>query len=66
MATNFEPHEYVNFDQSTKIGNHKNKAIHKQYIVSPNFLQRISITSRVKSLTYMIQEIKNDKPFYIV
>ena len=28
MATNFEPHECVNFVQSTKIGTHKNKAIH--------------------------------------
>ena len=28
MATNFEPHEYVIFVQSTKIGTHENKAIH--------------------------------------
>ena len=28
MATNFEPHEYVIFVQSTKIGIHENKAIH--------------------------------------
>ena len=28
IATNFEPHEYVIFVQSTKIGTHKNKAIH--------------------------------------
>ena len=28
MATNFEPHEIVNFVQSTKIGTKENKAIH--------------------------------------
>ena len=28
-ATNFEPHEWVIFVQSTKIGTHENKAIHK-------------------------------------
>ena len=28
VATNFEPHEIVNFVQSTKIGTYKNKAIH--------------------------------------
>ena len=28
MVTNFEPHECVIFAQSTKIGTHKNKAIH--------------------------------------
>ena len=28
MATNFEPHECVNFVESTKIGTHENKAIH--------------------------------------
>ena len=28
MATNFEPHEYVNFVQFTKIGTHEYKAIH--------------------------------------
>ena len=28
MVTNFESHKYVNFVQSTKIGTHKNKAIH--------------------------------------
>ena len=27
-ATNFEPHECVIFVQSTKMGNHENKAIH--------------------------------------
>ena len=27
-ATNFEPHEYVFFVQSTKIGTNKNKVIH--------------------------------------
>ena len=27
MATNFEPHKYVIFAQSTKIGTHENKAI---------------------------------------
>ena len=28
MATNFEPHKYVIFVQSMKIGTHQNKAIH--------------------------------------
>ena len=28
MTTNFEPHEFVIFVQSTKIGTHENKAIH--------------------------------------
>ena len=28
MATIFEPHEWVIFVQSTKIGAHENKAIH--------------------------------------
>ena len=28
MATNFEPHEYVIFVQSTKIGTYENKAFH--------------------------------------
>ena len=28
MTTNFEPHDCVIFVQSTKIGTHKNKAIH--------------------------------------
>ena len=28
MATNFEPHEWVIFIQSTTIGTHKNNAIH--------------------------------------
>ena len=28
MTTNFEPHEYVTFVQSTKIGTHENKVIH--------------------------------------
>ena len=28
IATNFEPHEFVIFVQSTKIGTHENKAIH--------------------------------------
>ena len=28
MATNFEPHKFVIFVQSTKIGTHENKAIH--------------------------------------
>ena len=28
MATNFKPHEYVIFVQSTKIGTHENKAVH--------------------------------------
>ena len=31
MATNFEPHECVNFVQSKKIGTHKNKSIHSIY-----------------------------------
>ena len=34
MATNFEPHEYVIFVQSTKIGTHENKAIHSMAIKS--------------------------------
>ena len=29
MATNFEPQECVIFVQSTKIGTHENKAIHR-------------------------------------
>ena len=33
MATNFEPHECVIFVQSTKIGNHENKAIHSSWKV---------------------------------
>ena len=28
MATNFEPHEWVMFVQSTKIGTHENKGIY--------------------------------------
>ena len=28
MATNFEPHEYVIFVESTKIDAHENKGIH--------------------------------------
>ena len=28
MAKNFDPHECINFVQSTKMGTHKNKAIH--------------------------------------
>ena len=28
MARNFEPHEYVIFVQSKKMGTHENKAIH--------------------------------------
>ena len=31
MATNFEPHEYALFAQSTKIGTHENKAIHSMH-----------------------------------
>ena len=31
MATNFEPHEWVIFVQSTKIGAHENKAIHSTF-----------------------------------
>ena len=39
MATNFEPHEYVNFVQSTKIGTHENKAIHSMsYILKASSL----------------------------
>ena len=34
MATNFEPHKCVIFVQSTKIGTHKNKAIHSIWIIS--------------------------------
>ena len=30
MTTNFEPHEYVIFAQTTKIGTHENKAIHSK------------------------------------
>ena len=30
MATNLEPNEIVIFVQSTKIGTHKNKAIHSK------------------------------------
>ena len=33
MATNFEPHECVNFGQSTKIGTNKNKAIHSMVLL---------------------------------
>ena len=36
MATNFEPHECVIFDQSTKIGTHENKAIHSSLYYSPS------------------------------
>ena len=32
LATNFEPHEYVIFVQSTKIGTNENKAIHSNII----------------------------------
>ena len=28
MTTNFEPHEWVFFVQSTKVGSNENKAIH--------------------------------------
>ena len=40
MATNFEPHKCVIFVKSTKIGTHKNKAIHSSVaIIVPVFLQ---------------------------
>ena len=32
MATKFETHEYVIVIQSTKIGNHENKAIHSMSV----------------------------------
>ena len=38
MATNFEPHECVNFVQSTKIGTHENKAIHSKHLISGRML----------------------------
>ena len=32
MTTNFEPHEYVTFAQTTKIGTHEYKAIHSTQV----------------------------------
>ena len=31
IATNFEPHQCIIFVQSSKIGTHKNKAIHSSF-----------------------------------
>ena len=38
MATNFEPQKCVVFVQSTKIGTHENKAIHRKEIYSISFI----------------------------
>ena len=37
-ATNLEPHEYVIFVQSTKIGTHENKAIHSILLFIISFI----------------------------
>ena len=42
MATNFEPHEYVIFVQSTKIGTNENKGIHSKWRVNCLLLELIS------------------------
>ena len=39
MATNFEPHEYVIFVQSTKIGTQENKAIHSMLYGDNSFYE---------------------------
>ena len=33
LTTNFEPHERMNFAQTTKIGTHENKALHCSFKV---------------------------------
>ena len=45
MATNFEPHEYVIFVQSMKIGTHENKSIRS--ICFDKAFSRYSISVKV-------------------
>ena len=45
MATNFEPHECVNFVQTMKIGTHENKAIHSIHVSQTHLCTEISLFS---------------------
>ena len=55
MATNFEPHEWVIFVQSTKIGTHENKGIHSSCKVSMNPLQVLQLIYQYKPVTESIR-----------
>ena len=56
---NFEPLECVNFEQSTKIGTYKNKAVHSKYIAPVRFTNRISVfTFTEKELVLEIERLK--------
>ena len=43
MATNFEPHEYVIFVQSTEIGTLENKAIHSIFSLKVNQIHKVIV-----------------------
>ena len=43
MATNFEPHECVNFAQSMKIVTHENIAIRSIYLTLPILIHSLSL-----------------------